>query len=521
MSRHQPSLFNDVIGPVMRGASSSHCAAAQRIGRLALSMMNGEIERVLVEFETKGALATTHESQGSDMGLFGGLLGWDLTDERLLTYKQGMEESDIDLRIEIHDFPASSPNIYKLTLEGGGARHELVADSTGGGMIEVLSIDGVALSMAGDCHETLIFLDGDHAALAARLATSFENAEVLVLAEGRAIEVKAQAFLDASARAALEAEFPITDWLEFEQVLPVASHAGTRLPFTTCEEMLAYNEGRDKELWELAVDYECARGRLEPEEVIEKMREIVRLLQDSVKIGLAGTEYEDRILGVQCEPFRERMQAGALLEAGMLNEIILQITAMMEVKSSMGVIVAAPTAGACAAAPCSILGAGKAMGLSELEMTRGLLAAGMIGGFIATASTFAAEKAGCQAECGAGSGMAAAALVGLAGGTLKQALAASSMALQNMLGLICDPVAKRVEVPCLGRNVLGASNAVSCANMALAGFDHVIPLDEVIIAMDGIGREMPCELRCTGLGGLSVTKTSLAIEDKLEKRCCS
>jgi len=115
--------------------------------------------------------------------------------------------------------------------------------------------------------------------------------------------------------------------------------------------------------------------------------------------------------------------------------------------------------------------------------------------------------------------MAAAALVGMAGGNLEQSLVAASMALQNMLGLICDPVAKRVEVPCLGRNVLAASNAVSCANMALAGFDAVIPLDEVIEAMDGIGKTMPCELRCTGLGGLAVTPTAMQLESDLEKKC--
>ena len=205
----------------------------------------------------------------------------------------------------------------------------------------------------------------------------------------------------------------------------------------------------------------------------------------------------------------------------MLNEIILQTTALMEVKSSMGVIVAAPTAGACGTLPGSVLGAGKVIGSSDDEMAQGMLAAGIIGVFIATRSTFSAEKAGCQAECGAGSGMAAAALVGMAGGTLHQAVAAASMALQNMLGLICDPVAKRVEVPCLGRNVLGASNALSCANMALAGFDEVIPLDEVIDAMDQIGRSMPCELRCTGLGGLAVTPASIKLESDLENPCCS
>lgn len=519
MTDRQPSLFNDVIGPVMRGASSSHCAAALRIGRLARAMMGGRIERVLVEFESRGALATTHASQGSDMGLFGGLLGWDLTDERLLDYAAAMEASGIELRIELGEFEAASPNIYKLTLENASARHELVADSTGGGMIEVLSIDGVPLSISGDCHETLIFVDGEAAALQARLATEFDEDELSLQGGGRAIEIKGQRFLDAGLQRALREEFPIRHWLELEQVLPVPSHPGTVLPFTTCAEMLDYNRERGRALWELAVDYECARGALEPDDVFGRMRDIVELLQDAVRIGLAGTEYADRILAPQCEPFRERMAAGGLLEAGMLNEIVLQISAMMEVKSSMGVIVAAPTAGACAALPCSVLGAGKALGSSLDDMTRAMLAAGMIGVFIATRSTFAAEKAGCQAECGAGSGMAAAALVGMGGGTLEQALAASSMALQNMLGLICDPVAKRVEVPCLGRNVLGASNAVSCANMALAGFDQVIPLDEVIAAMDAIGREMPCELRCTGLGGLAVTPTSLELERELERRC--
>ncbi|MCL4134892.1 UNVERIFIED_CONTAM: hypothetical protein GTU68_001311 [Idotea baltica] len=505
----------------MRGASSSHCAAALRIGRLALSMMGGEIDRVLVEFESKGSLATTHESQGTDMGLFGGLLGWDLTDERLLDYAAHMESSDIELSIEIKDFPATSPNIYRLTLENTHGSHVLIADSIGGGMIEVLEIDGVALSISGDCHETLIFVDGNAADLRTKLAAEFDDNELHVRGDGRAIEITAQQFLAESVRTALQSEFPITSWMQLEQVLPVASFAGTVLPFTTCEEMLAYNENRGLELWELAVEYECVRGGLEPDDVFGRMRDIVELLQNAVRIGLAGTEYDDRILGFQSGNFHERMQSGTLLETGVLNEIILQITAMMEVKSSMGVIVAAPTAGACAACPGAILGAGKVNGLSVDEMTKGMLAAGMIGIFIATHSTFAAEKGGCQAECGSGAGMAAAGLVGMAGGTVAQALSASSMALQNMLGLICDPVAKRVEAPCLGRNVIGASNAVSCANMALAGFDSVIPLDEVIVAMDKIGSRMPCEVRCTGLGGLSTTPTSLAIEARLGSQCCS
>jgi L-serine dehydratase len=111
--------------------------------------------------------------------------------------------------------------------------------------------------------------------------------------------------------------------------------------------------------------------------------------------------------------------------------------------------------------------------------------------------------------------MAAAALVTLAGGSAQQAADAAAMAVQNVLGLICDPVANRVEVPCLGRNVLAASNALACANMALAGYDAVIPLDEVIEAMGRVGRSLPMELRCTALGGLAITPTAKAVEKRL------
>jgi L-serine dehydratase len=111
--------------------------------------------------------------------------------------------------------------------------------------------------------------------------------------------------------------------------------------------------------------------------------------------------------------------------------------------------------------------------------------------------------------------MAAAALVELAGGTAEQAVDAASMALQNLLGMICDPVANRVEVPCLGKNIVAAANALACANMALSGFDKVVPLDEVILAMAEVGRSLPASLRCTGLGGLSITAASRAVERRL------
>jgi L-serine dehydratase len=248
------------------------------------------------------------------------------------------------------------------------------------------------------------------------------------------------------------------------------------------------------------------------------MEGLIRIMAGSVSEGLEGTDYWDRILPAQAKAFKERLEAGELLDGGILNRALLYVTAIMEVKSSMGVVVAAPTAGSCGALPATVLAAGQALGRSEREMARAMLAAGLVGVLVASGATFAAEECGCQAECGAGSGMAAAALVTLVGGSPERALAAASMAMQNTLGMICDPVANRVEVPCLGRNVLAASNALASANLALAGFDEVIPLDEVIGTMADVGRALPKELRCTALGGLSVTDASRRIQGELDGR---
>ena len=146
---YYPSIFNDVIGPVMRGPSSSHCAASVRIGRFARDLMDGEIEEVLVEFDSYGSLATTHESQGADMGLFGGLLGWEATDERLVESRESIREAGIAVRFEILDYGAKHPNTYKLTLKNSTELHSMTAVSTGGGMIAVSEIDGVESGVGG------------------------------------------------------------------------------------------------------------------------------------------------------------------------------------------------------------------------------------------------------------------------------------------------------------------------------------------------------------------------------------
>jgi L-serine dehydratase len=503
------SIFNDVIGPVMRGPSSSHCAAALRIGRLARDLMDGEITEVLVEFDREGSLPLTHESQGSDMGLFGGLLGWEADDERLPDSAQALADAGIKLRMETVDVGDPHPNTYRLTLRNERQTHSLIAISTGGGMMEVLSIDAVPLHMDGGYHETLIWLKRD-AAIPVSFSQITDKSACVThdLGETTLLQIQSDQFISTDLLHPISVK-------RLSPVLPVPSRKDIQVPFASCTEMLVHDGSQNTPLWQLAIEYERARGNFTEREVMDKMISIIRILRKSIASGIAGTTYEDRVLHHQSGKFAELMKAGRLLDGGALNRIILYVTALMEVKSSMGVIVAAPTAGACAALPGAVIGMAEAMNQNEEDMAKAMLAAGLIGVFIATRWTFAAEVGGCQAEGGSAASMGAAALITLAGGTRDQAIAAASMAFQSMLGLICDPIANRVEAPCLGKNVMAASNALSCANMALAGFDPLIPLDEVIDAAKHVSTLMPREHRCTSLGGLAITPTSLEIERKL------
>jgi L-serine dehydratase len=511
------SIFNDVLGPVMRGASSSHCAAALRIGRLARDLMAAGFDEVVVAFDRHGSLPTTHESQGSDMGLCGGLLGWEADDARLPDSAQALAALGLRLRFDIAELRDPHPNTYRLSLRNTREEHSLIAVSTGGGMIEVIDIDGFGVSLFGDYHETLLWLNGDGTEAVSRLQQWAELDTVLLhqSAGRQLVEVKAPRFLTDAEIADLGQAFAIQAVRRLNPVLPVLSHHGMRVPFDTCDAMLRYDASRNTPLWRLAAEYEMARGQLTEAEVMARMLSLVRLWRRSIHQGIAGTRFEDRLLGHQSGRFQQQMAAGALLDAGMLNRAILYVSALMEVKSAMGVIVAAPTAGACAALPGAVIAAAEERCLGEDDMARALLASGLIGVFIATHWTFAAEVGGCQAEGGSAACMAAAALAVLANGSLHQTVAAASLALQGMLGLICDPVAGRVEVPCLTKNVLAASHALASANMALADFDPVIPLDEVIESARRVGEQMPRELRCTALGGLAITPTSLALEKQL------
>ncbi len=499
----------------MRGPSSSHCAASLRIGRICHDIMGGKISEIDIDFDPDGSLATTHKDQGSDMGLFGGFLGWEAHDERLVDSEMHMGAAGIGFTINIKELRYDHPNTYQISLRNPWEQHEVIALSTGGGMIELIEIDGVKLSSLGDTHLTLVYSENPELVIPYLKHIGMSNAIQSIPENDIFVMLSTFDALDEAIVQEIQELEGVNQVKQIRPVVPILASPDMKVPFITVGEMLRYNENKNLSLWELAVKYESMRGNISESEVMAKMDEIRLIMKGAVDIGLKGTKFEDRILGPQSVKFKSMMEEKKLVDGDVLNRIIMYVSAIMEVKSSMGVIVAAPTAGSCGAMPGAVLGVSDSLGLSDEDTVKALLIAGLIGVFIAAHSTFAAEVGGCQAECGSGATMAAASLVFMGGGDLKQSLSASSMALQSSLGMICDPIGNRVEAPCLNRNVMAASNALSCANMAIADYDHLIPLDEVIETMYDVGKSIPNTLRCTNLGGLSITKTAKEIESKL------
>jgi len=484
---------------------------------MALDLMGGRIQRVEVDYDPNGSLVTTHDCQGSDLGLFGGLMGWDADDARLPDYAEQIVTYGIEVNINYVEYGATHPNTYRLRLQNEHDAHQLVAVSLGGGMIEVQSIDDAAMTLTGGSFVLLVFLKAN-TGVPAFLVDKL-GAENCVLHGGQhpLIEVQARRAFDQSLLDQITALEEVASVRVLNPVIPVldSDTSDAALPFTTCDEMLRYNESRNLTLPQLALEYEKARSGMSDAEIVDQVRRVLEVMKAGVEIGSLGTEFSDRILPSQVGGFRAARAAGKLVGGSVLHDVIQSVTAVLEIKSSMGTIVAAPTAGSCGVVPGALLGVAKSLSPSDEELIDALLVCGVIGMFIARGATFAAEEGGCMAECGSAAGMVAAGIVTLGGGTLAQSIAAASMALQNSFGMTCDTVANRVEAPCLGKNTMSAANAVASADMAVAGYQHLIPLDEVIAAMAKVGEALPRELCCTGLGGLAITPTSKQIESRL------
>ena len=287
------------------------------------------------------------------------------------------------------------------------------------------------------------------------------------------------------------------------------------MSFLSCAEMLAYAHEQGCTLAQAVLRSDLAESRLTEEASRAEMRRLWQVMQATSRDYEPGRRSRSGLVGGDAAKVEQAAAQGRLLGGDYLPAVTAEALKTAECNACMKRIVAAPTAGSCGVLPAVLLPLARAGEAGDEAICEALYVAAGFGQVIAARATLAGAEGGCQAEVGAASAMAAAALCYLKGGTPAACAAAAAMALGNLLGLVCDPVAGLVEVPCVKRNVVGAVNAVACANMALAGIDSAIPCDEVIDAMGRVGLQLSPDLRETGLGGLAATPTGRAIARRL------
>ncbi|MGJ7922040.1 L-serine ammonia-lyase, iron-sulfur-dependent, subunit alpha [Neobacillus sp. LXY-4] len=285
--------------------------------------------------------------------------------------------------------------------------------------------------------------------------------------------------------------------------------------FRNVAELVELAEQNQVKIAEIMIRQEIEISGLTREEIIAKMDTNLTVMEKAVERGLKGVKSQTGLTGGDAVLLQNYINSGRALSGPLLLDAVSKAVATNEVNAAMGVVCATPTAGSAGVVPGTLFAVKNQLNPTRQEMIEFLFTAAAFGFVVANNASISGAAGGCQAEVGSAAGMAAAAIVEMAGGTPQQSAEAMAITLKNMLGLVCDPVAGLVEVPCVKRNAMGASNALTAADMALAGITSRIPCDEVIGAMYAIGQSMPATLRETAEGGLAATPTGRRLEAEI------
>lgn len=285
--------------------------------------------------------------------------------------------------------------------------------------------------------------------------------------------------------------------------------------FKNVAELVELAESKNVKISEIMIQQEMLFTGRSREDIIAKMEQNLVVMEKAVERGLGGVHSPTGLTGGDAVLLQAYIKKGNMLSGHLLLDAVSKAVATNEVNAAMGTICATPTAGSAGVVPGTLFAVKEKLNPTRMQMIEFLLTSGAFGFVVANNASISGAAGGCQAEVGSASGMAAAAIVEMAGGTPSQSAEAFAITLKNMLGLVCDPVAGLVEVPCVKRNAMGAANAMVAADMALAGITSRIPCDEVIDAMYKIGQTMPSALRETAEGGLAATPTGRELEAKI------
>jgi L-serine dehydratase len=456
------SVLNDVLGPVMRGPSSSHTAGSHHIGRLVRSLLGEEPASAVFTFDPAGSYARTYRQQGVDLALAAALLGWPITDDRFaralaLAPKAGLR---IDFRVARLDRPDHPNTVRVELLSKTGKRLEATAKSVGGGMVLVTELDGRPVRLDGK------------SAVALEIGGATRTAPpIFRVRKGEAL-------------------------------------------FSSGAEMVRLAGRRRWSLGRAALAYEARLLGIAEKDVVSEVLDRYGIMRDSVRQGLAGRGVRMKLLKPSAGRIFRAEAGGGLPGGGLHARVAARAMAALHVSNSGGVVCAAPTGGSAGVLPGVMVTLAEERGLEGDRLALALLAAAAVGLVVARRATFAAEVAGCQVEIGAAGAMAAAAVVEASGGSAGRAADAAAVALQNTMGSVCDLVQGMCEIPCHTRNAVAASNAFVCADLVIGGYGNPVPLDETVDAAFASGKMLPAELRCTALGGLAVAPSALALKPR-------
>lgn len=508
------SIFNDVLGPVMRGPSSSHTAGSWRIGFLLRHLLGSEPASARCRFDPDGSYAQVYREQGSDAAIATGLLGWPITDARFPRALDEAAEGGLYLEFvcEPLDHP-DHPNTVEIELRGrDGTPLRARAKSVGGGRVVVDRVDDWNVEIVGNRHELLIELTPEaETALQHRLGEAAIPLEpVSRVTDGERMLIHRRA-----------ASVPEGGWAQHLEGIEGVHHVRCTPPLTflrpgeptfrSAAEMVTLAAEEGSSLGRVACAYEAQLLGQTEAEVRAEMRRRWETMRASVEEGADDGEVRMQLLGPSAGAILRAEAAGKLPHGGAPLRAAARAMAAMHATASGGVVCAAPTGGSAGVLPGLIVTLAEERELDDDAIIDALFAAGAVGVVIAERATFAAEIAGCQVEIGAAGAMAAAAVVEAADGTAAQAADAAAIALQNTMGSVCDLVQGIVEIPCHTRNALAASSAFVCADLILGGYTNPIPLDETVDAMLAVGHLLPAELRCTARGGIAITPSAQAL----------
>jgi len=282
------------------------------------------------------------------------------------------------------------------------------------------------------------------------------------------------------------------------------------------KELLAACEAENLNIYEYTIRNEERESGLDLDLIINKMKKNLKVMSEACEYGIKNPVMSvSGLIGGDAPKIQNYLDGGNTLTGGFIVKAMARALSCSEVNAAMGKIVAAPTAGSCGILPASIITAGEKLKKTERQLINALFTASGIGILIAKNATLSGAEGGCQAECGSAAAMASAAVVEMMGGTPEMCLDAAAIVIKNILGLVCDPIAGLVESPCAKRNINGAVSALTTADLVMSGVKSLIPFDDAVLAMYRVGKQLPCELRETGMGGLAATPTGIKLKEKI------